>query len=200
MTSRMRRVLLFLPFAFVISCGGRPADPLSIVEKFNALKNRHRVAAALEYLSDDCVLEKPGVFKLEGKAQIAAHYEYEKALRSRFVFSDYALKPDEKAGLVTCRVHEQNAFQHAAGLPEYVYKSWEYTVAGGRISRIVATRSEETANAVANFNAFFQSWLTVHPEALKKLLGADGKAVYSRETADLLVSLVKEYRSHLIVH
>jgi len=199
MTDRTQRVLLCLPLAFAISCGGRPVDPVSLVEKFNALKNRHRIDAALAYLSDDCVLEKPGVMKLEGKARITGFYEYEKALGTRLVFADYRFTPGEPAGLVTCRVYEQNAFQRAAGLPEYVYKSWEYTVAGGRISRIVATRSEETARAVANFNVFFQSWLNVHPEAIKKLLDADGKAVYSGETADLIVSLVKEYRGSLTI-
>jgi hypothetical protein len=199
MASPTRVALQVLPLAFVLSCGGPPADPIAFVEKFNALKNRHRIAAALEFLSDDCVLEKPGVMKLEGKAKIAGFYEYQKALQARLVFADYRLAPDEPAGRVTCRAYEQNALQRAAGLPEYVYTTWEYTLAGGRINRIVAIRSEETARAVNDFNVFFQSWLSAHPEAIKKLLGADGKAVYSRETAELIVSLVKEYRSALTI-
>jgi hypothetical protein len=199
MTSRTWRVFLFLPLVFVIACGGKPANPVSFVEKFNALKNRHRIAAALEFLSDDCVLEKRDVLKLEGKAKIGEFYEYEKALRTRLVFADYRFTQGERTGLVTCRAFEQNAFQQAAGLPEYVYTSWEYTLADGRIKQITATRSEETARAVSDFNLFFQSWLPVRPEAVKQLIGADGKTIYSRATAELLVSLVKEYRASLTI-
>ncbi|MDH4197551.1 MAG: nuclear transport factor 2 family protein [Candidatus Aminicenantes bacterium] len=200
MTKRTRRALLFLPFAFVIACGGgKPINPVSFVEKFNALKSRHRIEAALEFLSDDCVLEKPGVLKVEGKAKIREYYEYEKALRSRLVFSGYTFKQGERAGLVSCRVYEQNAFQRAAGLPEYVYTSWEYTLADGRIKRIIGTRSEETARAVAEFNDFFQGWLRVHPEVTKQLIDAEGNAIYSRENADLIVSLVEKYRASLTI-
>ncbi len=200
MTIRTWRVSLFLPLVFAIACGGgKPANPVSFVEKFNALKNRHRIAAALEFLSDDCVLEKRGLLKLEGKAKIGEFYGYEKALRTRLVFADYRFTQGERTGLVTCRAFEQNAFQTAAGLPEYVYTSWEYTLADGRIRQIVATRSEETARAVSDFNAFFQSWLSVHPEAMKQLVGADGKAIYSPENAELIVSLVKRYIATLTI-
>jgi hypothetical protein len=200
MTNRVWRVFLFLPLAFVISCGGgKPDNPVSFVEKFNALKNRHRIEAALEFLSEDCVLEKPGVLKLEGKARIREYFEYEAALRTRLTFSDYIFKQGERTGLVSCRVFERNAFQQAANLPEYVYTSWEYTLAEGRIRKIVASRSEETARAVSDFNAFFQSWLSVRPEEMKQLIGADGKAIYSRETAELIVSMAKRYLASLTV-
>lgn len=200
MTKRAWRVLIVLPVAFVVACGsGKPKNPVSFIEKFNALKNRHRIEAALEFLSDDCVLEKPGVLKLEGKTKIREYFQYEEALRSRLVFSDYIFKQGERVGLVSCRVYEQNAFQRAAGLPEYVYTSWEYTLADGRIKAITATRSEETARAVADFNVFFQAWLRVYPEVLKQLVDAEGKAVYSRENAELVVSLVEKYRASLTI-
>lgn len=200
MTMRTRRVFLLLPFALVVACGGgKPTNPVSFVEKFNALKSRHRIEAALEFLSDDCVLEKPGVLKLEGKTKIREYFGYEEALQSRFVFSDYSFKQGEQTGLVSCRVYEQNAFQRAAGLPEYVYASWEYTLAEGRIKRIIATRSEETARAVAEFNAFFQGWLRVQPEALKRLVDADGNIIYGGENARLIVSLVEKYRASLTI-
>jgi hypothetical protein len=198
MTSRTWRVFLFLPLVFVIACGGKPANPVSFVEKFNALKNRHRIAAALEFLSDDCVLEKRDVLKLEGKTKIGEFYEYEKALRTRLVFADYRFTQGERTGLVTCRAFEQNALQQAAGLPEYVYTSWEYTLADGRITDH-RHPVEETARAVSDFNLFFQSWLPVRPEAVKQLIGADGKTIYTRATAELLVSLVKEYRASLTI-
>jgi len=202
MTERPWRVFLFLALAVVVACGGgKPTNPVSYVEKFNDLMGRHRVEAALEFLSEDCVLEKPGVLKLEGKTKIRAYQEYQAALETQLEFSEYRFEQGERAGLVSCRVRERNAFQRAAGLPEYLYPSWEYTIADGKIRKIVATRSEETARAVYEFNLFFQNWLNVHPEEMKQLLDADGKAVYSRKNAELIVGLVKEYTASLkIIH
>lgn len=174
-----------------------PEDPIALAREFAARKSGPRYAAVLDLLAEDCVIEKAGSAPVQGREDIAGLLEYEAALRSRLTLADLRADPAEGAVLVTGTGAERNGFQAAAGLAEYVYPSVAFTIAGGRIRKIAITRSPETENAVMNFNVFFQGWLDArHPEEKGKLV-AGGKLVRSRESAERLLRLVKEYRSSL---
>lgn len=57
---RLLYVLLAVPILLLTACGGQsPSDPAAVMDAYTAAINAHDVEAALQYVADDAVYDRP---------------------------------------------------------------------------------------------------------------------------------------------
>ena len=121
MKIRRRRtvpVLIIATLSVLLTvCSFKPT-PKKIVEDMIRVKNSGQVTAALEFISDNSVLEIPKMgIKMEGKEGRRAIAEYDSALHTVLTPSDFTMSGDT----VFCSMSEHNDWIAAAEIPDAYY-------------------------------------------------------------------------------
>jgi hypothetical protein len=155
--------------------------------------NRHDVEAIDAMLTYDVVFEMNGTNIAIGKKQIRTVYDNDAGFNAELELTDCK----QKGNTVTCKATERNDYVKAAGINEINYTSEDFTFKKELIWKISATMSPESVRAGKEFDQGFVTWVRQNrSEELSKLMTPSGKFKWGRESAVIMVKLVKEYRSN----
>jgi hypothetical protein len=182
-------------FALTLFATGTAAahqDLVSLVQAYQAAKNNQDVDAVAAMLAEDAEFEMVGSGTLVGREQIRALDEYDVGINTQLEFSSCT----QAGTTVTCDVVETNDWLDAAGLSENRYVGSAFTFEQGLITRIAASLSPESGQAMGQIFQAFVPWLAQnHTEAMPTLFTPANQFIYSREKGVLVVSLLREWRA-----
>jgi limonene-1,2-epoxide hydrolase len=154
--------------------------------------NRHDLEVIDAMLTDDVVFEMNGMNIALGKEQVRTVHDNDAGFNTELELTDCK----KKGNTVTCKVTERNDYVRAAGINEIHYTSGVFTFKNGLIQKISATMSPESARAGEKFDKGFIAWVKQNrSEELSKLMTPAGKFKWGRESAKIIVNLVKEYQA-----
>jgi hypothetical protein len=173
------------------SCSFKPT-PKKIVEDMIRVKNSGQVTAALEYISDNSLLEIPKMgIRMEGKEGRRAIAEYDSALHTVLTPSDFTISGDT----VFCSITEHNDWIEAAEIPDAHYPRVMYVVKDGKITY---TSAELDDSSKENFERVLDQFVfwgnDNYPEKMKKM-APTGEFVYNAENGVTVVEMLREWKA-----
>lgn len=167
-----------------------PADLIASVKAYQAAANHHDWRALEPLIAENAVIELGDGLVLVGREKALALHEWERAMGTETQYSDCTAKGDS----VTCRAREQNDFLRLAGLGPMEYRASTITFEKGRVVRMSATLSDESAEVVTRYMQPFLEWAgKVEPKGVATFLKSDGTFDFGFEPAMTLKRLVRIY-------
>jgi ketosteroid isomerase-like protein len=183
-------VMVILLTTFI---GCQRQDLLNKVKTYVNAANQHDLEAMDAMLTDDVVFEMNGTNIAVGKEQVRTVQDNDAGFNTELELTDCK----EKGNTVTCKITERNDYVIAAGINEINYTSGVFTFKNGLFQKISATMSPESIKSEKEFDQGFVAWVKQNrSEELAKLMTPAGKFKWGRESAVIMVKLVKEYRSN----
>ncbi|MHB1007617.1 MAG: YybH family protein [Chloroflexota bacterium] len=163
----------------------------ALVELYQDAVNHHDLATIMSLYGDDVAYELVGQDLLTGKERLRAYHDYEAGIGSTVTIEGCKAEGDS----IVCRMRECNQWLVAAGLPPIEYPRVEFSFDGTQIRRLVLEMTEETLHQVGEVMQAFMPWaLSSHPREAESLFSAAGEFIYSRESGELALRLMKEWR------
>ena len=173
-----------------IFTGCQRQDLLSKVTAYVDAVNRHDLKAIDAMLTNDITFEMNGRSIAEGKEHARLVYDTDAGFNIELELADCK----QAGNKVTCRITERNDYVKAAGINQIEYTSDVFTFKNGLIRKISATMSPESVKAGKEFDQGFVTWVRRNrSDELTKLMTPDGKFKWGRESAIIMVNLVKDY-------
>lgn len=174
-----------------------PADPapaasdlIASVKAYEAAANRHDWQAMQPLIAENAVIELGDGLALVGRDKALALHEWERAMGTETHYSNCTVKGES----VTCRASEQNDFLRLAGLGPMEYAASTITFEKGRVVRMSATLSDESADVVTRYMQPFLEWAgKVEPKGVATFLKADGTFAFGFEPGMNFKRLVRLY-------
>ncbi|MCK6579510.1 MAG: hypothetical protein L6Q98_15560 [Anaerolineae bacterium] len=189
--SLSRLFVIFLLFSLEVPQGQAQQSALNVVRNYQTLHNSGQIEAVMDLFTSNTAFELVGQGTLRGQTLRAIH-EYDIGINSRLAFINCEIE----ANVVTCQAVEFNDWLEAAGLQPVLYTSSIIMVDDARITRMSATMSAESAQAIGETLRVFIPWLMEnHPNAATSLFGSDGMFIYSQANGELIVQLLQEWRA-----
>jgi ketosteroid isomerase-like protein len=193
MVERVFKIGVVMAILLATFTGCQRKDLLNKVKTYADAANRHDLEAIDAMLTDDVVFEMNGMNIALGKEQVRIVHDNEAGFNTELELTECK----EKGNTVTCKITERNDYVIAAGINEINYTSGDFTFKNGLIQKISATMSPESVRAGKEFEQGFVAWVKQNrSEELAKLMTPAGKFKWGRESAVIMVKLVKEYRSN----
>ena len=186
----IRLVLAVFPLV-VIACSPAP-DYSSTVKEFQRLKNDGNVDLALNMFTDNSSLQFGALGTISGLGKIRGILEYDAALNTQLRFE----RCETAALEVTCRVTETNDWLRLVDIESITYVENKFTfTADGRIRLVEATLSAESGELLGAAMAQFDVWArSTRPTEYAELFSKEGAFVYSRENAEKVLALLRQWR------
>jgi len=156
------------------------------------VKNSGQVTAALEYISDNSVLEIPRMgIKMEGKEGRRTIAEYDSVLHTVLTPSNFTISGDT----VFCSITEHNDWIAAAEIPDAYYPRVMYVVKDGKITYTFADLADSSKENFERVLDHFVFWGNDnYPEKMKKM-APTGDFVYNAENGVTVVELLREWKA-----
>jgi len=175
----------------LIVCSFKPT-PKKIVEDMIRVKNSGQMAAALEFISDNSVLEIPKMgIMMEGKEGRRAIAEYDSVLHTVLTPSDFTISGDT----VFCSMTEHNDWIAAAEIPDAYYPRVMYVVKDGKITYTFADLADSSKENFERVLDHFVFWGNDnYPEKMKKM-APTGEFVYNAENGVTVVEMLREWKA-----
>ncbi len=193
MVERVFKIGMIMAILLTTFVGCQRHDLLNKVKTYVDAANRHDLEAIDAMLTDDIVFEMNGKNIAVGKEQVRTVHDNDAGFNTELELTECK----EKGNTVTCKITERNDYVIAAGINEINYTSGDFTFKKGLIQKISATMSPESVRAGKEFEQGFVAWVKQNrSEELAKLMTPAGKFKWGRESAVIMVKLVKEYRSN----
>jgi|GEM_PF-4927096 len=182
-------------FLLVTLAGCQRGNLVNRVKIWQDAANRHDLNGMEAMIADSAVFEIEGGFAVQGKKAIRAVHDNDAGLNTRMEFTDCLTR----GNMVKCKGLERNDYLKAAGLNQASYDSVIFTFDGkGLIQKISATQSAASKRVLEEFEGPFVAWVQQNaPAEFAKVTTADGNYLWSRESAKIVVDLVKEFRTNL---
>jgi ketosteroid isomerase-like protein len=192
MVERVFKIGVVIAILLATFVGCQRQNLLNKVTAYVDAANRHDLAAIDAMLTDDVVFEMNGTSIALGKEQVRTVHDNEAGFNTELELTDCK----EKGNTVTCKITERNDYVIAAGINEINYTSGDFTFKNGLIQKISATMSPESIKSGKEFDQGFVAWVKQNrSEELAKLMTPAGKFKWGRESAKIMVNLVKEYQA-----
>ncbi len=192
MVERVFKIGMVMVILLTTFVGCQRQDLLNKVKTYVDAANRHDLEAIDAMLTDDVVFEMNGTSIALGKEQLRIVHDNDAGFNTELELTDCK----EKGNTVTCKITERNDYVIAAGINEINYTSGVFTFKNGLIQKISTTMSPESVRAGKEFDKGFIAWVKQNrSEKLSKLMTPAGKFKWGRESAKIMVNLVKEYQA-----
>lgn len=193
MVERVFKIGVVMAVLLITFTGCQRQNLLNKVKTYVDAANRHDLKVMEAMLTDDVVFEMNGTNIAIGKEQVRTVQDNDAGFNTELELTDCK----EKGNTVTCKVTERNDYVRDADINEINYTSGDFTFKKGLIRKISATMSPESIKAGKEFDQGFVAWVKQNrSEELAKLMTPAGKFKWGRESAVIMVKLVKEYRSN----
>lgn len=167
-----------------------PSQLLATLKAYEEAANRHDWQAVRALMAEDAVIELGEGLSLVGAEHARALHDWERAMGTETHYTKCTVSGDA----VTCRATEENDFLRLAGLGPIEYSSSTITFEKGRVSRMRATLSDRSAEAVSRYMQPFLEWAsTVEPKGVETFLKPDGSFAFGFEGALTFKRLVRLY-------
>ena len=192
MVERVFKIGVVIAILLATFVGCQRQNLLNKVKTYVDAANRHDLDAIDAMLTEDIVFEMNGTSIALGKEQVRTVHDNEAGFNTELELTDCK----EKGNTVTCKITERNDYVIAAGINEINYTSGDFTFKNGLIKKISATMSPESIKSGKEFDQGFLTWVKQNrSEELAKLMTPAGKFKWGRESAKIMVNLVKEYQA-----
>jgi hypothetical protein len=187
-------------FALVVSVllpASAVADPapstlLASLKAYEAAANRHDWTAVVPLMAEDAVIDLGGDLAIVGRDNARALHEWERAMGTETHYTDCRVEGQT----VRCRATEENDFQRATGLAPIEYTSSVVVFENGRVVRMSATLSEESAAEVSRVMQPFLAWAgKAQPTTVATFLKDDGSFVFGYDSAMAFKRLLRLYEA-----
>jgi hypothetical protein len=179
--------------ALVITGPAAPASPSDLLDSVRAYQeaaNRHDWSAVRPLMAENAVIELGGDLAIVGRDNARALHEWERAMETRITYSACAASGQA----VTCEASEENDFLRVAGLGPITYRASTIVFENGRVVRMKATLSEESARVVSEYMQPFLAWASESaPNAVHAFLADDGTFRFGFDSAMTFKRLVRAY-------
>lgn len=188
----MKRLFELAIVSFVLAACSATDDHLDSVLEFQKRKNAADLESVLELFAADPSLHFGPLGTITGLAEVRDILEYDLALNTHLQFEDCQASELE----VSCRVIESNDWLKTVDIESITYDENRFVfTADGRIESIGATLSAESGQLLGTAMTEFHEWATINkPAEYGDLFSADGKFVYSRENAEAVMALLRNWR------
>ena len=190
MTKHIALLILSLPF---LACSPQP-DYEQRVGDFAALKNEGDLEALLEQFSDAPVLSFGPLGSIAGLPAVRGILEYDLALNTHLEFGDCNTDGRE----VSCPVVESNDWLRTAGIESITYDENRFVFdSDGRIESVSAALSAESAQVMGAAMGEFHQWAIANrPTAYAELFSDDGAFLYSRDSAEKVLVILRAWQDN----
>lgn len=167
-----------------------PSELIASVKAYEAAANRHDWQALQPLIAENAVIELGDGLELVGRDKALGLHEWERAMGTETHYTDCSVKGES----VTCRATEQNDFLRLAGLGPMDYTASTITFEAGRVVRMSATLSEESAAEVSRYMQPFLDWASKRePTRVATFLNSDGTFAFGFEPAMTFKRLLRVY-------
>ncbi len=170
-----------------------PSELLASLRAYQEAANRHDWSAVRPLMAENAVIELGGDLAIVGRDNARALHEWERAMETRITYTACAASGQT----VTCEASEVNDFLRVAGLGPITYRASTIVFENGRVVRMSATLSDESARAVAEYMQPFLAWANeAAPRSVHAFLGDDGSFRFGFESAMTFKRLLRAYAAH----
>lgn len=165
-------------------------DLAARVNAYAQAYNSHDVEKIMSFYSDDIRFEAVGFFVKEGKEDVQNLTEYDAAVNIHMTISNIKVRGDT----ATFTLIESNDWFRLAGIEELIYEPNRVVFQDGLIKEIRAEITPESAKTVGKAWQTIMQWASrERSEALAELMPG-GKFMYTAESAQKWLKLLKDWR------
>ena len=178
--------------SLLIACSPE-ADYVNSVQEFEARKNAGDIESLIEMFAGNPTLSFGPLGSIQGVSAVRGILEYDRALNTHLEFENCAADGRE----VSCRVVESNDWLATAGIDSITYDENRFVFGeNGLIESVSAMLSTESAQSMGAAMGEFHQWATTNrPTAYAELFSDDGAFVYSRESGEKVLVLLRAWRN-----
>jgi hypothetical protein len=183
-------IALFAAVLTTPACTSRHArDLTATLAEYLSAANRHDRAALASLIAPDAVWYLAGD-TLSGRDNVLQPHAFDEGVHTQLEAHDVTVRGDT----VDLELVERNDVLAGLGIGE-LHQFPRFVFRDGMVARIEARRPPTEAQAFADSLRSFATWLRERdPDAYDRLWPEARRFAYGRETADLVVTLVRAWR------
>jgi hypothetical protein len=167
-----------------------PSNPLASLKAYEKATNHHDWNRIAPLLDERAVVDLGDDLALVGRENVRGLHEWERAMSTETHYTGCTVSGQT----VTCRASEQNDFLRLAGLGPIEYSESSVTFENGRVRRMRATLSSESAAAVSQYLQGFLAWAAkTDAKATSVFLKPDGTFAFGFDSATTFKRLLRIY-------
>ncbi len=164
---------------------------LTLVKSFLTAANEYDAEKVLTMFNDNAGFELVGLYRVEGKEQIRAVFEYDAGVHTKLELLNVQAEGDTLKGWLV----ERNDRLAAIGFDKLDYPFCALTFRDGRIQNFSAKADESALKKIMETWQGFLPWVTQkYPADRKKLFTPEGRIMYNRQNGERVVKLLKEWK------
>lgn len=174
------------------SCTSHEADIQELHRKYMEASMNHDIETLRAMMAEDIVWELE-LFTFQGIEEALGPHEYDAGIENSIEYSNVVVRGDT----VEFELVETNELSKAFGMNE-VHQFPRFIFKDGLVHRKELWKRSTDKRELSRRVKPFQKWIRkTHPEAMKTFFNSGKKFIHNRETGQLYVQLLKEWREEI---